>query len=554
MLLVPEDIKEKLEFDKIIQILQYNCYSEVSSVKLEALSFLQDQYEIEQALAEVEEYRNSINRGAKIPISAFESIGELLPLLAIEQYVLDYKDVQKIRLMLRLGAALDQYFNEENQFAYPLLYAHFAALDPLRDIKSHFTKLFNDKGEIRDDASDELKQINKQRKNLSIQVQRGFAQIVSRYKQSGKLASTGESIRNGRNVLAVPSELKRQIKGIIHDQSATGKTVYIEPEEIIELNNTLIDLEHQRRREIIRLLRLLCAELSFHIEDLNQYEVFLIHLDQIQAKASFANNIGCQPVQFNGNLEINIVEAYHPYLLFKQKNEGHKTIPFNLHLGKKNRILVLSGPNAGGKSVCMKAIGLMQMMVQAGIPVPVKEGSSFPICTKICADIGDQQSLDDDLSTYSSRLQNMDSFLKACDEKTLLLIDEFGSGTDPKAGGAIAESLLKEFNKRKCLGVITTHYSNLKMFAYKTGGLINGSMIFDEEKMEPTYELKVGKPGSSYAFEIAQRTGLPKYILKYARFRTGKHNRAVDKLLVDLQKEKKEVEEKLADVEDQQKI
>ena len=294
------------------------------------------------------------------------------------------------------------------------------------------------------------------------------------------------------------------------------------------------------------------AILHPHVELVKTYQKILIRLDIIQAKVRLAIKMGAHKPAIKPKPFYNIVEGYHPLLFLKNKEQKKKTIPFHLRLNGHNRILMLSGPNAGGKSITMKAVGLMQMMVQSGMLIPVDPRSEIGICHKIFADIGDQQSIEDDLSTYSSRLKNMKTFLKYANPNSLVLIDEFGSGTDPKIGGAIAEAILKDLNHRNIFGVITTHYSNLKIFAFKNQGIINGSMAFDKDSLSPTYELKVGRPGSSYAFEIAQKSGLNKKVLNYAKHKTGKNEKAVDQLLVELQRDKQELEEKLEEIKERE--
>ncbi|MFQ5447995.1 MAG: endonuclease MutS2 [Saprospiraceae bacterium] len=345
-------------------------------------------------------------------------------------------------------------------------------------------------------------------------------------------------------MFSVPSEHKRKIRGIIHDESATGRTAFIEPEPVIEINNDIFDLQQEERREIWRILKELSNTFRPYIPQIQAYEGLLLRFDVIHAKARLAVQINAVKPKIQDSPHLGIEMGRHPLLFLKYKNTEKEVVPFDLTLHTPNRIVVLSGPNAGGKSILMKSVGLIQLMLQAGMLVPVDEISEMGIFEKIFTDIGDQQSIEDDLSTYSSRLANMRTFLEHASERTLVLIDEFGSGTDPQIG-AIAESILRELNHRRVFGVITTHYSNLKMFAFKTKGIVNGSMLFDKEHLSPAYMFKVGRPGSSYAFEIAQKRGLGKKILGYARKRTGKSETAVDDLLIDLQREKKEVEDKL---------
>jgi len=353
--------------------------------------------------------------------------------------------------------------------------------------------------------------------------------------------------------LTVPAEHKRRIRGIIHDESSTGKTAFIEPEGVIDINNDIFDLQQEEKREIYRILKALSTAIRPHAHHLLTYCDLIATYDVIQTKAKLAISMNANMPKLKDHPHFGFVQAFHPLLFLKNQSQGKKTIPFDLVLHQDNRILILSGPNAGGKSITMKTVGLQQLMIQAGILIPAAEESEIGIFKKVFADIGDQQSLEDDLSTYSSRLKNMKTFLDQADKDTLILIDEFGSGTDPKIGGAIAESILREFNFRKIFSVITTHYSNLKMVAFKTKGIVNGSMTFDQNNLSPTYEMKVGRPGSSYAFEIAEKSGLSKKVLNYAKHKSGKNEKAVDELLIDLQREKKELEVKLNKLTDKEK-
>jgi DNA mismatch repair protein MutS2 len=374
-----------------------------------------------------------------------------------------------------------------------------------------------------------------------------FRQIIQEYRSKGWLSDTPESFRNNRRVLSVPAEHKRKIKGIIHDESDTGRTAFIEPEIVVEINNDIFDLEQEERREIYKILKDLSDQIRPYGPQIGAYLEALIQLDVIQAKARLALAMRANMPVLKDKPLINIRKGYHPLLFLKNKAQGRKTVPFDLRLNNENYMLILSGPNAGGKSVAMKSVGLMQIMVQSGLLVPVHELSEFGIFKQIFADIGDQQSLDDDLSTYSSRLQNARAFLEKATPYTLVLIDEFGSGTDPKPGGSIAEAILRTLHRKGSFAVITTHYSNLKVFAFRNPGILNGNMHFDKDTLSPTYELRVGRPGSSYAFEIAAKSGLTKDIIDYARNRTGSET-AVDDVLIELQREKQELEEKLAAV------
>ena len=451
-----------------------------------------------------------------------------------------------IHVVLQATSRIISFFTNERRQEYPTLYIPVEKIVFDKELGKAIDKVVDENGNIKPDASPALLKIRRLMSSKMQELDKKFRSLINDFRKKGYLADTVESMRNGRRVFAVLAEHKRKIRGIIHDESASGKTVFIEPDPIIEINNDLFDLENEEKREIYKILKELSALLRPHGPQLYNFQRIMVHYDVIQAKSSFAGRINAIKPKVKDVPTLHTMEGYHPLLLLKNKALAKKTVPFTLTLHEPNRILVLSGPNAGGKSITMKSVGLLQLMMQSGLLVPVDEKSEMGIFHSLFADIGDQQSIEDDLSTYSSRLQNMRVFLEKANKRTLILIDEFGSGTDPKTGGAIAEAILKELNHRKVFGVITTHYSNLKMFAYKTKGIVNGSMVFDKDDLKPTYEMRVGKPGSSYAFEIAQSSGLSKKVLSYARHKTGKNERAVDELLVDLQKDKQSLEAELA--------
>ncbi len=517
------------------------------------MPFLTDVQAIEGLLKEVEEYKITLENNDHFPLAAYEDLGEDLRMLDIEDYVLPEESFRRVNAVLVIQGDIVHFFTPERQKAYPSLYdiirpVHF---DPA--LSAAIGRVFDEEGGIRADASPELQRIRRLIIGKERELDKVFRSLINNYRNSGWLTDNVESIRNNRRVFSVPAEHKRKIRGIIHDESATGRTAFIEPEPVIEINNDIFDLQQEERREIWRILKELSAVLRPYTPLIRQYLLVLVRYDLVLAKARLASQMNGVKPRLVARPNFGTEMGRHPLLFLKNKKIGRETVPFDLQLHGENRIVILSGPNAGGKSILMKSVGLLQLMLQAGMLAPVDEISEMGVFEKIFADIGDQQSLEDDLSTYSSRLVNMHNFLEQADSRTLVLIDEFGSGTDPKMGGAIAEALLKEFNERGVWGVITTHYSNLKMFAFKNKGIINGSMLFDQQHLAPTYLFRAGRPGSSYAFEIAQKSGLSKKILAYARKRSGKGETAVDDLLIDLQREKKEADDKLASLNERQK-
>lgn len=554
MQLLPKDLFEKLEFDKVLHLLEQECMGEPGRALVRELAPSDRKSQIEVALSEAQEFVRSIEHNDHFPVRAYESVDEELEMLKVEGYVLPIKGLQNLNLILLFTRDVFRFFNARRRETYPTLYKVIREVSFNEDLIKAIEGVIDEEGNIRPDASPELMRIRRQLGSKQKELEQKFRVIINQYRSKGWLTDNVESFRNGRRVLSVPSEHKRSIRGIIHDESTTGKTAFIEPEGIIEINNDIFDLETDEKREIYRILRELSAELRPYREDIRIYQEILIHFDFVQAKARLARQMNAvMPKMLFSRPHFGIKQGRHPLLYLKNKRLSKTTVPFDFVLFKGNRILMLSGPNAGGKSITLKSIGLMQLMLQAGLLVPVGEESEMGIFKALFADIGDQQSIEDDLSTYSSRLENMRNFLERSDQESLVLIDEFGSGTDPKIGGAIAESILKQLNEQRIYGVITTHYSNLKIYAFKTKGIVNASMNFDKDTLSPTYELQVGRPGSSYAFEIAEKSGLSQKILNYAKHRTGKNEKAVDQLLVELQQEKQEAEEKLAELTDKQK-
>lgn len=545
MQLLPKDVYEKLEFDKVLQLLEKECLGEPGRELARQLAPSSRKSQVEISLSEAQEFKNSIDDNDHFPIRAYEAIDEELDMLKVEGYVLAVEGLRNLSKILLFTRDIFRFFNPRRRESYPRLYRILRDISFNEALNKAIEAVIDEEGNIRPDASPELMRIRRQLASKQKELEQKFRVIINQYRSKGWLTDNVESFRNGRRVLSVPSEFKRSIRGIIHDESTTGKTAFIEPEGIIEINNDIFDLETDEKREIYRILRELSAELRPYREDIKQYQEILIYFDFIQAKARLGVQMQAVQPKLSSTPCFGIKQGRHPLLFLKNKRLDKTTVPFDFCLFKDNRILMLSGPNAGGKSITLKSVGLIQLMLQSGLLVPVDPDSEMGLFKELFADIGDQQSIEDDLSTYSSRLENMRNFLEKSGPDTLVLIDEFGSGTDPKIGGAIAEAILKYLNEQQVHGLITTHYSNLKIFAFKTKGLLNASMNFDKDTLSPTYELQIGRPGSSYAFEIAEKSGLSKQVLDYAKHRTGKNEKAVDQLLVELQQEKQEAEETL---------
>ncbi len=551
--LEPKDIYSSLEFDKVLDLVAVRCLGLLGEQEIRTIKPMTNLAVIERRLDEVNEFCTALSVNDHFPVHAYEDIEEDLKMLSVENYVLPIEGLQRIHKVLSFMRGAFRFFNKGRQSAYPVMYDIIRKIDFDQELIAVIDQVVDEEGNIKPNASAQLLRIKKLQISKQKELDRKFRIIINDLKKKGWLTDNVESFRNGRRVLSVPAEHKRKLRGIIHDESTTGKTAFIEPEGIIDINNDIFDLETEEKKEIYRILQDLSTTLRPYVSHMHTYIGVLVHFDTIQAKASVAVMMKANKPKIKAKPRIGLLKAFHPLLYLKNKELGKATIPFDMTLFPPNRILVLSGPNAGGKSITMKTAGLLQLMVQSGLLVSADPESEMGIFDQIFADIGDQQSLEDDLSTYSSRLANARSFIEKANKNTLILIDEFGSGTDPKIGGAIAEAVLREINFQKVFGVITTHYSNLKIFAFKTQGLLNAAMTFDKETLSPTYYLKIGRPGSSYAFEIAQKSGLGKKVLNYARHKAGENEKAVDELLVDLQQEKKEAEDHIRELEEKQR-
>lgn len=549
----PEDLPERLEYDKVKNLLLTYCKGEPGKVIVRGLFPSKDKAFIETALDETSEYMNGIMSSDAIPLHNYQPIDENIRRLNIQNYVLTADKFVVIRQLLINTRDILNYFKPEKRISYKTLYLTVSMVEWKGELLAAIDRVFDDEGEVKSNASDELARIRKLIKSKTGDQDKVFSSLLQKFRQSGFLTDNAESIRNGRRVLSVPAEHKRKVSGITHDESSTGRTVYIEPDGVIQINNEIASLYIEEKKEIYKILQRLSALFVSEVDYLETCEDLVARMDFTSAKAQLAIKMKARRPQVDSHPKFKMIKAYHPLLYLKNKDVGKDTIPFNLELHPPNRILLLSGPNAGGKSITMKATGLLQMMLQSGLMVPVAEYSEMGIFDSFFTDIGDQQSLEEDLSTYSSHLNNMKVVTDDANASSLLLFDEFGSGTDPKMGGAIAESILKSINKKQAWGVITTHYSNLKIFAFNNKGIVNGAMTFDKENLTPTYHMTIGKPGSSFAFEIASKSGLPEKVLAYARKRAGEKENEVDELLVELQNEKAEIIAQLEDMKAKEK-
>jgi DNA mismatch repair protein MutS2 len=539
-MIYPNNAGEKLGFFDIKELIKTYCLSTMGQQMVDKIQVMTNYEYINKFLRQTYEFKNILQNDTSLPIQNFFDIKTMVEKARIEGTYLLEDEFFKVSLSLGTVFSVTQYFTDR-EGQYPNLEALFEHLPIEKSIIRKIELIIDPKGKIKNNASSELMTISSGIAKAEQEARKKIDQLFKSAQNNGWTADGNLTIRDGRLCIPVLSENKRKIKGFIHDESASGQTVYLEPDEVFHLNNIIRDLEFERRREIIKLLIQLTDELRPYVPLLLSYHGLLTKLDFVRAKALFAINIEAEmPVLIN-EAEIELINARHPLLFLNFKKEKQTVVPLNIKIDDEERVIVVSGPNAGGKSVCMKTVGLLQIMVQSGLLIPADEHSKVGIFKQIFADIGDDQSIESDLSTYSAHLSKMKYFIDFSNSKTLILIDEFGTGTDPQFGGPIAEAVLENLNKKNVRGVVTTHYSNLKTFANSTPGLENASMLFNNEKMQPLYILSLGKPGSSYAFEIAQKIGLSTEVLESAKRKIGTYQKKVDTLLVDLERDKKEL-------------
>ncbi len=541
-MLYPSNLEEKLGFDKIKQAIRQKCIGEFGQSYVDNIRFSADFELIKKLLIQTAEFVKILQSGLPFPGGEYHNISKhLIKASKIDAYLSD-EEFHELKLTLSKTDDLLKFFKKhQEQFEHLTLLTVGVYLNPQLLFTIH--KIVDESGKIRNSASDELMKIRSKIQELEFKVRGKLERILKKFIKDGYTSEeVNITIRNGRLVIPVRSEFKRVVGGFIHDESASGQTTFIEPSSLVELNNDIRDLYYKEKREIIRILIALTDMIRPEVDNLRKCYEFVGKIDFIKAKALYAIDLNAILPELVNTAKIEWLQARHPILYMSHKISGKPVIPLDITLTHENRILVISGPNAGGKSVCLQTVGLIQYMLQCGLLVPLMEGSQTGVFPRIFIDIGDEQSLENDLSTYSSHLMNMNSFLNLATRKTLFLIDEFGTGTEPQFGGAIAEAILKELSKKKSFGIITTHYTNLKKFAEKTPGVINGAMRFDINKMEPLFELQIGKPGSSFALEIAAKIGLSNEIIQDAKKGIGTSHVNFERLLGELEQEKKEFE------------
>ncbi|HRW85123.1 MAG TPA: Smr/MutS family protein [Bacteroidales bacterium] len=554
-MIYPDNFESKIGFDRIRELLRERCLSPMGTSMVEGIRFLDNKSKIVGLLTSTSEFQHLLRFEDNFPADNYFSNSGCLNKIKVEGTFPEVRELFDLKRSLDTVRSILNFFKAKEDNTYPVLRKLCGQVKTYPYVVDSIDRIIDRHGNIRDNASPRLREIRSEIISKNTLAAKRLNAILRQAQADGIIdADTAASVRNGRGVIPVSTWDKRRIKGLIHDQSASGKTVFIEPGEIVEINNDIVELEYEERREIVKILTTFADDIRPYIDDLLASDAFLGEIDFIRSKAILGNQFGSIYPLLSDHPFLSWKEAVHPLLAMAfQKTEGRKVVPLDIHLDEKDRILLISGPNAGGKSVCLKTVGLLQYMLQCGLTIPVSEGSECGIFGDILIDIGDEQSIDNDLSTYSSHLINMKQFLKTGNERSLVLIDEFGTGTEPMLGGAIAEAILGGLNSKGVFGVLTTHYTNLKHYASSNEGIVNGAMSFDSHLMQPLFRLNIGKPGSSFAFEIARKIGLPEDILNDASGKAGVENIKYDKHLRDIARDKRYWENKRMNIRQHEK-
>ena len=543
-MIYPQNFEQKIGFDQIRQLLRDKCLSTLGEERVTDMAFSDRFGEVEERLDQVSEFLRIVQEEDNFPAQYFFDVRPSLKRIRVEGMYLDEQELFDLRRSLEtirdIVRFLQRTDDEESASPYPCLRRLTGDITVFPQLIAKINGILSPYGKIKDNASSELARIRRELASTMGSISRSLNSILRSAQSEGVVdKDVTPTMRDGRLVIPVAPALKRKIKGIVHDESASGKTVFIEPAEVVEANNRIRELEGDERREIIRILSDFSNQLRPSIPDILLSYEFLAEIDFIRARALFAQQISGLKPAFENRQILDWTMAVHPLLQLSLAKHGKKVVPLDIELDERQRILIISGPNAGGKSVCLKTVGLLQYMLQCGLLIPMHERSHAGIFSNIFIDIGDEQSIEDDLSTYSSHLTNMKIMMKNCNERSLILIDEFGGGTEPQIGGAIAEAVLKRFNERKTFGVITTHYQNLKHFAEDHEGVVNGAMLYDRHLMQALFQLQIGNPGSSFAVEIARKIGLPEDVIADASELVGSEYINADKYLQDIVRDKR---------------
>ncbi len=556
-MIYPQNFEQKIGFDQIRQLLKNKCLSTLGEERVTDMIFSDHFDEVDERLNLVTEFIRIIQEEDSFPDQFFFDVRPSLKRVRIEGMYLDEQELFDLRRSLETIRDIVRFLQREDEdeaTPYPALRRLAGDIAVFPQLITRIDGILNKYGKIKDNASTELSRIRRELANTMNSISRSLNAILRNAQTEGYVdKDVTPTMRDGRLVIPVAPGLKRKIKGIVHDESASGKTVFIEPAEVVEANNRIRELEGEERREIIRILMEFTNTLRPSIPEILQSYEFLAEIDFIRAKSHFAIQTNSVKPSLEDKQILDWRIAIHPLLQISLAKHGKKVVPLDIELNRAQRILIISGPNAGGKSVCLKTVGLLQYMLQCGIPVPMHEASHAGIFQSIFIDIGDEQSIEDDLSTYSSHLTNMKNMMRGCNEQSLILIDEFGGGTEPQIGGAIAEAVLKRFNDRRTFGIITTHYQNLKHFAEDHEGVVNGAMLYDRHLMQALFQLQIGNPGSSFAVEIARKIGLPEDVIADASNIVGSEYINADKYLQDIVRDKRYWEGKRQNIRQREK-
>jgi MutS2 family protein len=552
------NFEDKIGFDKIRQLVSARCLSSLGEEKVSEMAFSSNYDWVVKQLNQTNEFVRIIQEEDSFPSNYFFDVRDSLKKIRIEGTYLLERELFDIRRSLETINEIVRFFQlkkEEENNSYPYLQELAAEVSSFPQLTKQIDRILDKFGSVKDNASPELASIRKQLTQTVNGISKTLNSILRSAQSEGLVdKDVAPTMRDGRLVIPIAPAYKRKLKGIVHDESASGKTVFIEPAEVVEANNRIRELESEEKREIIRILTDFTNQIRPEIPEILDSYQFLAEIDFIRAKASFAQDIEAIMPVFENRQHVDWIRAIHPLLYLSHRKQNKEVVPLDIELdAEKGRILIISGPNAGGKSVLLKTVGLLQYMLQSGLLIPVSERSTTGIFNDIFLDIGDEQSIENDLSTYSSHLTNMKQMLRSANSKSLILIDEFGGGTEPQIGGAIAEALLKRFNEKQVFGVITTHYQNLKTFAEDNPGIVNGAMLYDRHQMQPLFKLSIGQPGSSFAIEIARKIGLPDAVINDASEIVGQDYIDMDKYLQDIVRDKRYWESKRQSIRQQEK-
>lgn len=556
-MIYPKNFESKVGFDTIRKVLEGHCMSTLGIFHCKNMCYSNHYDTVLRQLEETNEFLSIITTQAEFPLNDFHDVTPALNSIRALGSYMPTEELFRLRKSLGTIGAISTFFSrrdEEGNTPYPRLSELCSGIISFNHITKEIDIILDKFGNIKDNASPELYSIKKAIQATTASINGILRRIITEGKLSGILDNdVSPSVRDGRLVIPVAPMNKRKIQGIVHDESATGKTVYIEPGEIVEANNTIRELEAEMKREIIRILTEIANLIRPHIDEMLVSYDILGQIDFIRSKALFAQDLDCNMPHLEHLPQIEWYHAIHPTLFLSLREHGKEVVPLDIKLDGNDRILLISGPNAGGKSVCLKTVGVIQYMTQCGILPPLYANSHIGIFDNIFIDIGDEQSLENDLSTYSSHITNMKHFLLKANHSTIVLIDEFGGGTEPQIGGAIAQAILHQLNEKKTFGVITTHYQNLKTFAEDSDGIVNGAMLYDRGKMQPLFKLSMGYPGSSFAIEIARKIGLPQDVVNEAIDIVGNDYVNMDKYLLDIARDRRYWENKRQEIHAKQK-